>query len=77
MSLHTLPAHSVSVMFSAEEIQARITALGAQITKDYPDQNETLLLVGVLKGAALFLAGVDGRRIPRLRGDEGVDRRSR
>ncbi len=35
---------------------ARVAELGAQITNDFPDHNQTLLLVGVLKGATLFLA---------------------
>ena len=52
----SLPDHEVSVLFSAETIQARVAAIGAEICKDLPDHSEPLLLVGVLKGASLFLA---------------------
>src|SRR5689334_13052678 len=51
-----LPEHSIDVLISEEEIARRVGELGAAITKDYPDQEQPLLLVGVLKGAALFLA---------------------
>lgn len=56
MGIQSLPDHKVSVMLTAGEIQARVAALGQQIASDYPDHAEPLLLVGVLKGAALFLA---------------------
>ncbi len=52
-----VPPHTISeTLFSAETLQQRVCELGAQITADYPDASEPLLLVGVLKGAALFLA---------------------
>ena len=51
-----LPRHVVSPMLSASAIQRRVEELGAAITRDHPDTSEPLLLVGVLKGAALFLA---------------------
>ena len=43
------------ILLSAEEIQARISELGAQITKDHQGV-ESLLLVGVLKGAMMVMA---------------------
>ena len=51
-----LPGHSITELLSEAEIQGRVAALGAIITRDYPDTDEPLLLVGVLKGATLFLA---------------------
>jgi len=42
------------VLISAERIQARIQELGAQIDKDYPEG--PLYLVGILKGAFMFLS---------------------
>jgi len=45
---------NLEVLFSAEEIQARIKAMGAEITRDYAGLNP--LLVGVLKGACFFLS---------------------
>lgn len=45
----------IEVMFSAERIQERVAELGAQITADYADAGE-LMLVGVLKGSFVFLA---------------------
>ena len=41
------------VLISAEQIQARIQELGAQISKDYPSGN--LHMIGILKGATFFL----------------------
>jgi hypoxanthine phosphoribosyltransferase len=41
-------------LFSAEEIQNRITSLGAEIARDYAGRNP--LLLGVLKGAVIFLS---------------------
>jgi hypoxanthine phosphoribosyltransferase len=41
-------------LFSAEQIQTRIGELGAQIARDYAGRNP--LLIGVLKGACLFLS---------------------
>ena len=41
-------------LVSSEELQGRIAELGAAITRDY--EGKDLILVGVLKGAVLFLA---------------------
>jgi hypoxanthine phosphoribosyltransferase len=46
---------SFKVLLSAEQIQERIQAMGAEIDKDYPD-GEPVYLIGVLKGACIFLA---------------------
>ncbi len=43
-----------AVQISADEIQSRIKALGAQITADY--QGEQLHVVGVLNGSYIFMA---------------------
>jgi hypoxanthine phosphoribosyltransferase len=43
-----------SVVVAADALQARIAVLGAEITADYEDRPP--LLVGVLKGAVLFMA---------------------
>ena len=42
------------VVASADQIQARIKELAAQVAKDYQDRD--LLLVGVLKGAVMVMA---------------------
>lgn len=42
------------VLISAEELHARIAELGAQIAADYAETGD-LLLVGVLKGCAMFM----------------------
>ncbi len=42
-----------SVLISEEELQQRIKELGQQIARDYAGRN--LLLLGVLKGAVVFL----------------------
>ncbi len=45
---------NLEVLISSEEIQERIRELGAQIARDYAGHNP--LLIGVLKGACLFLS---------------------
>jgi hypoxanthine phosphoribosyltransferase len=45
---------NVEVMFTAAQIQTRISEMGAEITRDYAGKNP--LLIGVLKGACLFLS---------------------
>jgi hypoxanthine phosphoribosyltransferase len=42
------------VLLSSQHIQARVAELGRQITSDYADVDE-LLLVGVLKGSVVFI----------------------
>lgn len=43
-------------LFGAAEIQARVAALGRQITRDYAGRDGDLVVVGVLKGALVFMA---------------------
>ena len=50
------------LLFSEKQIQQRIGALARQITKDYSGRE--IILVGVLKGAFVFLADLS-RRIKR------------
>lgn len=45
---------NIDIMYSVEQIQARIKELGAQITADYAGKE--LVLVGILKGSCVFLA---------------------
>ena len=45
---------NLRVLISSERIQARIKELGAQIDRDYPEG--PIYLVGILKGAYVFLA---------------------
>ena len=53
------------VLLSEEEIQTRVAELAAQISADYADAEE-LVLVGVLKGAFIFLADLSRKlTIPR------------
>jgi hypoxanthine phosphoribosyltransferase len=44
----------LKVLFTREEIAARVAEIGAQITRDFAGQPVTL--IGVLKGAAIFLS---------------------
>ncbi len=44
----------LSLLFSQEQIAQRVSELGAQITADFA--GEKIILVGVLKGATIFLA---------------------
>ena len=53
------------VLISEEEIQSRVLELAAQISSDYEDKGE-IVLVGVLKGSFIFLADLSRRlTIPR------------
>lgn len=45
---------TIQVMLSAEDIERRIRDLGREISEDYADKN--LVIVGVLRGAFMFLA---------------------
>ena len=51
---------SPRILVSAEEIDDTVRRLGAEIARDYPDG---VLLVGVLKGALIFMSDL-ARRIP-------------
>jgi hypoxanthine phosphoribosyltransferase len=53
------------VLFSEERLAARVAGLAEEISRDYADRGE-ILLVGVLKGAFIFLADLARRlTIPR------------
>ncbi|ASS73807.1 hypoxanthine phosphoribosyltransferase [Tumebacillus algifaecis] len=41
------------ILFTEEEVSAKVRELGEQITRDYQGQN--LLVIGILKGAAMFM----------------------
>ena len=58
-----MPDIDPNVMLSAEQIQARIAELAAEISRDYPP-GEDLHLVAILKGAFLFLGDLI-RAMPR------------
>lgn len=45
---------NLEILFTAEQIKARVSELGKQIAKDYADKD--LVLVGVLKGSCVFLS---------------------
>ena len=45
---------NLEVLYSADEIKARVAELGKQITADYAGKD--LVLVGVLKGSVIFLS---------------------
>ena len=44
----------LETLFSAEQIAARVGEMGEQIARDYAGQE--LILIGILKGACLFLS---------------------
>lgn len=46
--------NEVDVLFTEEEIQEKVAQLGRQIMADY--EGEDLLVVGILKGAFIFMA---------------------
>lgn len=57
----TPPAPPLETLFTQTQIQTRVAEMGHQIALDYADQ--TLIMVGVLKGAAIFLADL-ARAVP-------------
>ncbi|MEG0071354.1 MAG: hypoxanthine phosphoribosyltransferase [Raoultibacter sp.] len=46
------------ILFTEEQLQKRVKEIGAQVTADYADigENERLLVISVLRGAAIFMA---------------------
>lgn len=50
-----MPTQVTDVIVAEEQIQARVKALAAQISSDYAT-TDNLIMVGVLKGAFMFLA---------------------
>jgi len=50
----TITYQGLEVLYTREQISGKVAEMGAQITRDLND--EKLVMVGVLKGAALFLA---------------------
>ena len=49
-----LAVPELEVLISREQIEQRVTALSAEITRDFSGQS--IIFVGVLKGAAIFLS---------------------
>ena len=49
-----VPVSSMKVLITGEQIVRRVTEMGAEITRDF--QGQSVVLVGVLKGATIFLA---------------------
>ncbi len=44
------------ILFTQDDIKNRVAELGKQITEDYQDDRADLLMVGILKGASLFMS---------------------
>ena len=53
MSMHD---DVLEILFSEEQVKARVKELGRQITADYADKKEPVLLVSVLRGSYIFMA---------------------
>ena len=49
-----VPPQKMEILFSREQLAERVHALGQQISADYAGQS--VVLIGVLKGAAIFLS---------------------
>ncbi len=47
--------HTIDVMISEQDVQARIKALGQEITKHYQDSSD-LVIIGLLRGSFVFMA---------------------
>ncbi len=55
MKLEVLKKDIAEVIISEEELQQRIAEMGEQITEDYKDTTE-LMLICILRGAVIFMA---------------------
>ena len=55
----------MDILLTAEEIQARVTEMGAQIERDYPG-GDGIHLVGVLKGGFMFMSDLVRAMSPRV-----------
>ena len=55
----------MDILLSAEQIQARVAEMGAQIERDYP-AGAGIHLVGVLKGGFMFMADLVRAMSPRV-----------
>jgi hypoxanthine phosphoribosyltransferase len=51
-----LLSHLTEILFDREMIAKRVQELGEQITEDYKDKEGELVLIGVLRGALVFLS---------------------
>jgi hypoxanthine phosphoribosyltransferase len=56
---------SVQILLTAEQIQARVAEMGAQIERDYPG-GDGIHLVGVLKGGFMFMSDLVRAMSPRV-----------
>ena len=54
VSMETMTYQGLEVLYSRQQIAERVAEMGAQITRDL--NGEKLVMIGVLKGAAFFLA---------------------
>ena len=45
-----------SQLITKEELARRVKELGEQITKDFKDEKEPLVVIGLLKGSVVFMA---------------------
>ncbi len=52
--MRDMNADMEKIVFSAEQLQAKVNELGAAITRDYKDVKEDIYCVGILKGAVVF-----------------------
>lgn len=48
--------HTVEVMISEQEVMARVTELGREISEHYRDSGSDMVLVGLLRGSFIFMA---------------------
>ena len=44
------------VLIDEETLMSRVRELGREITEDYANEKEELVLVGILKGSVMFMA---------------------
>ncbi|WP_216782453.1 hypoxanthine phosphoribosyltransferase [Candidatus Profftia tarda] len=50
--------HKIEIMISVQNIHKRITELGRQISTDYRERGNEMVLIGLLRGSFIFMADI-------------------
>ncbi len=54
--MHTLHADTERMLISEEELRNRVIEMGQEITRDYADAEGGIVVISVLRGAAIFMS---------------------
>jgi hypoxanthine phosphoribosyltransferase len=54
--MHTLHGDTERILISEEDLRNRVTEMGREITRDYADAEGGIVVISVLRGAAIFMS---------------------